>query len=59
MEGVELLTEEFEVTGRWASYFERLYQAYPPAVEVDVRCVTIPIAALQSTVIHLRLWHPC
>ena len=29
---------------RWASYFERLYQADPPAVELDVRGVTIPIA---------------
>ena len=28
----------------WASYFERLYQADPPAVELDVRGVTIPIA---------------
>ena len=29
---------------RWAGYFERLYQADPPAVELDVRGVTIPIA---------------
>ena len=29
---------------RWAGYFERLYQADPPAVELDVRVVTIPIA---------------
>ena len=29
---------------RWASYFERLYQADPPAVELDVRGVTITIA---------------
>ena len=39
-----LLTEESEVKSRWASYFERLYQADPPAVELDVRGVTIPIA---------------
>ena len=29
---------------RWAGYFERLYQADPPAVELDVKGVTIPIA---------------
>ena len=29
---------------RWAGYFERLYQADPAAVELDVRGVTIPIA---------------
>ena len=29
---------------RWAGYFEWLYQADPPAVELDVRGVTIPIA---------------
>ena len=29
----------------WASYIERLRQADPPAVELDVRGVTIPIAA--------------
>ena len=29
---------------RWAGSFERLYQADPPAVELDVRGVTIPIA---------------
>ena len=28
----------------WAGYFERLYQADPPAVELNVRVVTIPIA---------------
>ena len=28
----------------WASYFEQLYQADPPDVELDVRGVTIPIA---------------
>ena len=29
---------------RWAGYFERLYQADPPAAELDVRGVTIPVA---------------
>ena len=28
----------------WAGYFERLYQVDPPAVDSDVRGVTIPIA---------------
>ncbi len=28
----------------WASYFERMYQGNPPAVDLDVRGVTIPIA---------------
>ena len=37
-------TEESEVKACWAGYFERLYQADPPAVELDVRSVTIPIA---------------
>ena len=39
-----LLTEESEVKARWASYFERLYQIDPPAVELDVKSVTIPNA---------------
>ena len=39
-----MLTEESEVKARWTSYFERLYQADPPAVELDVRGVTVPIA---------------
>ena len=43
-ESGELLTEEFEVKAHWASYFEQLYQADPPAVELDVRGVPIPIA---------------
>ena len=43
-EGGRLLTEESEVKDRWAGYFERLYQTDPPAVELDVRGVTIPIA---------------
>ena len=38
------MTEESEVKARWASYFERLYQADPPAVKLDVRGVTILIA---------------
>ena len=45
--GVEdrgLLTEESEVKARLASYFERLYQADPPAVELDVRGITLLIA---------------
>ena len=29
---------------RWAGYFEWLYQADPPAVDLDVRGVTIHIA---------------
>ena len=38
------MTEESEVKARWAGYFERLYQVDPPAVELDVKGVTIPIA---------------
>ena len=38
------MTEESEVKARWAGYFERLYQADPPAVELDIKGVTIPIA---------------
>ena len=30
--------------GRWAGYFERLYQADPTTVELDVKGVTIPFA---------------
>ena len=44
-EGGGLLTEESEVKAHWASFFERLYQADPPAVELDVRGAPIPIAA--------------
>ena len=40
------MTEESEVKARWAGYFEWLYQADPPAVELDVRVVTIPISDL-------------
>ena len=38
------MTEESKVDARWAAYFERLYQADPPAVELDVRGVAILIA---------------
>ena len=38
------MTEEPEVKARWTGYFEWLYQADPPAVELDVRDVTLPIA---------------
>ena len=43
-EGGKLLKEESEVKARWAGYFERLYQADPPAVKLYVRGVTIPVA---------------
>ena len=38
------MIEESEVKARWASYFEWLYQADPPVVELDVRGVIILIA---------------
>ena len=38
-EGGGLLT-----SARWAGYFEWLYQADPPAVELDVKDVTLPFA---------------
>ena len=38
------MTEESKVKARWVSNFERLFQAYPLAVELDVRGVTILIA---------------
>ena len=41
------MTEESEVKAHLASYFERLYQAHPPAVGLDVKGVTIPIADPQ------------
>ena len=44
VEGGGLVTEKSEVKACWDGYFERLYQADPPAVELDVRAVTIPIA---------------
>ena len=43
-EGGGLLTEESEVKACWAGYFEQLYQADPPAAELDVRGVTIPVS---------------
>ena len=38
------MTEESEVKSHCASDFEQLFQADPPAVELDVRGVTIAIA---------------
>ena len=38
------MIQESEVKARWAGYFERLYQADPPAVELAVKGVTIPVA---------------
>ena len=43
-EGGGLSTAESEVKAPWAGYFEQLYQADPPAVELADRGVTIPIA---------------
>ena len=43
-EGGGLLTEESDVKACWTGYFERLYLADPPAVELDVRGVTILVA---------------
>ena len=54
-EGGGLLTEESEVKARCAGYFERLYQADPPAVELD-RVLLSLLLTLQSAVVHLRLW---
>ena len=39
-----LLTEEFKVKACSAGYFEWVYQADPPANELEVRGVTFPIA---------------
>ena len=39
-----LFTEESEEKAHWAGYFQWLHQANSPAVELDVRGVTIPIA---------------
>ena len=54
-EGGRLLTEESAVKARWAGYFERLYQADPPGVELDVRGVTISIAdsTIETKVDHI------
>ena len=38
------MIEESEVKVRCAGYFERLYQADPPAVKIDFRGVTILVA---------------
>ena len=38
------MTEKSEVKVLWAGYFERLYQTDPPAVKLDFRGVTIPVA---------------
>ena len=38
------MTEESEVKARCAGYFDRLFLADPPVVELDVRGVTVPIA---------------
>jgi len=46
VEGGRLLTEESRVKACWTGYFERLYQADLPAAELDVRGVTIPLAAI-------------
>ena len=43
-EGGGLLTEESEVKVRWSGYIERLYQADPSAVELDIRGVTVTVA---------------
>ena len=51
-----LMPEESEVKACWVFYFERLYQADPPAVESDVRVLLSLLLTLQSTAVHLRLW---
>ena len=38
------MTEESKVKACLPGYYERLFQADPPAVELDVRGVTIPTA---------------
>ena len=38
------MTEVSKVKDRWTGYFEWLYQADTPAVELDVKVVTIPIS---------------
>ena len=43
-EGGGLFTEESEVKACCAGYFERLFQADQPAVELNVHGVTMPIA---------------
>ena len=61
---VGLLTEESEVKAHWDGYFERLYQADSPAVELDVRGITIPIAGsdldfADDAVIFAETGYPC
>ena len=41
-EGGGLLTEESEVKARWAGYFQRLYQADPPTVTLNVKWSVLP-----------------
>ena len=38
------MTEKSKVKAHWAGYFEQLDQAGPPAVELDIKGVTIPVA---------------
>ena len=38
-----MTTEESKVNAHWAGYFDWLYQADPPAVELVVKGVAIPI----------------
>ena len=38
------MTEKSKEKAHRASYFEWLYQADPPVIELDIRVVTIPIA---------------
>ena len=47
-EGGRLLTEESEVKARWAGYFERLYQADPPAVEGHCISDTVTLPRTDS-----------
>ena len=50
------MTEKYKVKAHWAGYFERLYESDPPAVELDVRGVTIPIADPPINCDPLHLW---
>ena len=54
--GGVVLREESEVQACWAGYFEWLYHAGPPAVEMNVRVLLSLLLILQLTVIHLCLW---
>ena len=56
LEGGWLLTLEFEVKTCMAGYFEQLYQTDPSVVELGIRVLIFLLLALNSTVIHLRLW---